>query len=190
MSSNISNTYFNNRCLNLYYSYPKQLQIFNSGMKHPLTEFSHTFEQDGSIVNIEQKLYQKPYNKQLTSQDVSLKRKHHIETNLCNPLDIFDNVSFVKFLDLNSESIVIELSKIKYIKLIDKDGNVIFKELHKKDFSKSFLKSSVSLDILDKNIIFINFVDFNNNIKSIRLNQIQFIKLYDKKINLMLTKYF
>jgi len=190
MSSNISNTCFNNRCLNLYYSYPKQLQNFNSGMKHPLTKFSHTFEQEGSIVNIEQKLYQKPYNKQLMSQDVPLKRKHQIETNLCNPLDIFDKVSFIKFFDLNSESIVIGLSKIKYVKLIDKDGNVTFKELHKKDFSKSLLKSPVSLDILDKNIVFINFVDFNNSVKSIRLEQIQLIKLYDKKINIMLTKYF
>ena len=192
MSTNTSYNYLNNRCLNLCALYSKYQQNFiNTNNIHldlnESSDFSKNYELN-KVVDKNKHHFNHPSNH---IQKISLvKRKNQNENTFINPLDIFDNVSFVKIVDLNSNSSVISLIKIKYIKLIDKDGNIIFKELHKKDFKKSLFKKSISLDVLDKNIIFINFVDFNNNVKSIKLNQIQIIKLYDTKINNFLTKMF
>lgn len=193
MSSNTSHNYLNNRYLNLCVSYPKVQMDFN-GMKFHLNkseEFSKKYDLSNLIIENKQNFNQTSKHNQFNQIASLTERKNNNEENNINPLDILDNVSFIKILDLNSVSSIINLSKIKYVKLINKNGNVTFKELHKKDFNKSLLKKYSSLDVLDDvNIKFINFVDFNNNVNSISLDQIQLIKLYDKKINTILTKTF
>lgn len=193
MSSNTSHNYLNNRYLNLCVSYPKVQMDFN-GMKFHLNksaEFSKKYDLSNLIIENKQNFNQTSKHNQFNQIASLTERKNNNEENNINPLDILDNVSFIKILDLNSVSSIINLSKIKYVKLINKNGNVTFKELHKKDFNKSLLKKYSSLDVLDDvNIKFINFVDFNNNVNSISLDQIQLIKLYDKKVNTILTKTF
>ena len=60
----------------------------------------------------------------------------------------------------------------------------------KKNFQESLLKSTSLLDVFDKNIIFMNFIDYKNEVNSIRIELLQLVKLYDKKVNIMLTKLF
>lgn len=187
MYSSSNCNYSNNRYLHLYTVYPGNQPVFGNRMK--TQELSYNSEL--GYAN-----FQKPFTNfnQFEQHNTSTTKEIHFKDNdydLINPLDILDNASFIKFIDLNFTESVVVLSKIKYVKLIDKEGNIILKELHKKDFQKSLLKiSENSLDILDKDIILFNFIDYNNKVKSFRIDQFRFIRLYDKKINVLLTKSF
>ena len=198
MSSYTCLNYSNNRIVNYNISYPINQQVFNSGMKYHFEKISQLTDNSGlnntSKLNdtydrinsrFEPKIEPIPNNHQELSE--TDKNTNNSSNNL---LDLLDYTSFIKIIDLNGIEKIINLSKIKYAKLIDKDGNVIFKELHKKDFKKSLLKISKTLDFLNENIVFINFIDFNNNVISFRLNQLQLIKLYNKEIKTIASKLF